>query len=326
MRNVRNSTIGVGPRAEVSSTTTQGGARIFVLCSLCLAAGFAGGLFLYSRAAKTRSVAEAQTETSLSLSDGTRSALRRMESPVEVRFYSLLTEETSVEPYRRLAGQVDQLLAAIEHAAGGKIRLVRHLSASEAERRTAAADGLTPLDVEASAVCYQGIVVVQGNHRETLPQIAPEWAPAIEADVMRAALRVAAAAHRAARPAQTSEAELAAAHEVRNALPDLANLSAEEAERRLRETAMRELKTVANEMETQAQTARQQWERAQQTGSEAEKQTAARQLQQVQAEQTARLKTVATRLRDQIAAVERLKAASPSGTPLPSQPASAPQR
>lgn len=326
MRNVRNSISGGGSRADAKSRTTQGGVRIFVLCSLCLAAGFAGGLLSYSRAAKTRPATDAQTETAVSLADGTRGALQRMESPVEVRFYSLLTDEPSVESHRRLAGRVDQLLAAIESASGGKVRLVRHLVAGEAGRRAAAADGLTPLDVEAGSVCYQGIVVAQGNHRETLPQLAPEWAPAVEADVMRAALRVAAAAHRTTRHAQTSEADLAADHEVRNALPDLANLSAEEAERRLRETAMRELKAVATEMEAQTQAARQQLERAQQTGSEVERQAAARKLQQIQAEQTARLQTVATRLRDQIVAVERLKAASSSGTPPPSQPALAPQR
>lgn len=315
----------VGSRIP-SRTAEQGSTRMAVLGLVCLAAGFAGGAFWYPRSTQKAPKAEAGAGAAIQLAAGAKSILKRMEAPVEIRFYSLFTEEPAAESGRLFAGRVGQLLAAIESASGGKVRLVRHTAPDEAERRAAVAEGLTPLDIETGDACYLGMVVAQGNHREAFPQLAPEWELAVEADVMRAVLRVAAAAHRAARPAQTSEAELAAAREVQNSLPNLATLSAEEAERMLRETAMQELKTVAAEMEAQAQAARQQLDRAQQTGTEAERQAAARQLQQIRAEQTAKLKTAAARLRDQIAAMERLKAASPAAAPSQSQPASAPQR
>lgn len=98
--------------------------------------------------------------------------------------------------------------------------------------------------------------------------------------------------------------------EVKRLLPNFASVSMEEGTRVLRESALQELKAaVVNDMATQLREAEQRLTRMQETKSEAEKQSALKDLQRVQAKQAAKLSEIAARSSAQIEALRQLKGA-----------------
>src|SRR3990170_391027 len=126
----------------VSGMTSRGeraGARISILVLACLALGFAAGAYWYYRAAQ-RSSAGVDEEAGLRLSESTRAVLRQLDSPVEIRFYSLLGQENVSEALRAFAERADQLLSEFQQAAYGKINVARHNAPSAAEIAAAESD------------------------------------------------------------------------------------------------------------------------------------------------------------------------------------------
>ena len=93
-------------------------------------------------------------------------------------------------------------------------------------------------------------------------------------------------------------------------IPDLAAVSLEEGKKVLQEAALKDFTAAAKEMRAQIKEAEQRLAQAQQGGTEAERQAARAHLQQVQAEQTEKLKEIAARSQAQVEAFEQLKAAA----------------
>ncbi len=107
-------------------------------------------------------------------------------------------------------------------------------------------------------------------------------------------------------PAAT--ADPATIEEVKRMIPNFDSVSLEEGTRILREAALKEFKAAANEMQTRLSEAQQRLGQAQSGGSAAEQQAAMKDLQQVQADQTEKLKQIAARSAAQIEALRQLKA------------------
>jgi hypothetical protein len=155
-----------------------------------------------------------------------------------------------------------------------------------------------------------------GTHRclrgrkESLPQIQPEWEPALEFDLARAILHV------TATPA-TSVVKASAlvspevTNEIVRLIPDLKGTSLEDGTRILRQAALQEFTAAGTETEDRAQAVAQQQLRDAQNGhSEAEQQAAMKHLQEVQLEQGEKYKQIATRLLAQLAVFQQMKAAA----------------
>jgi len=206
---------------------------------------------------------------------------------------------------------VDGLLSEYQRVAGGRINVVRFNTRSDAGANAAVADGMRAFNRDKGDVCYLGLAVTGNGQKELLPQLAPEWEPALESDLSRAIERVG-HSKPPTRPATAvaSEPDAAALEDVRRAIPNLASLSVEEGTRILRESALSEFKAAASEMEIQTAEAQQRLGRAQNGGSAADQQAALKQLQQLQAEQTEKLRQIAGRLQTRISALEQLKGAA----------------
>jgi hypothetical protein len=239
------------------------------------------------------------------LSQGTQSLLGRLNAPVEIRYYSLLDPATVPETTRGFADRVDQLLAQYRQAANGKIKVTRYKSLADSSAN-AAADGLTPFNLDKGDACYLGLVVLENGRKEILGQLTPEWEAAVEPDLSRAIER----ANRSANPgaAVATAMSPAVTEEVKRSLPKWDTVSVEEGTKTLRNASLAEFKAALDQSQAQLQDAEQQLIRAQNGGSEAEQQAAMRRLQQVQSEQTEKLKEISLRAETQVRAFQQLKA------------------
>jgi ABC-type uncharacterized transport system len=267
-----------------------------------------GGLRLY-RTPKGATDCSAQDQQLNVLSDSTRTILKRLDSPVQIRFYALLDPASVPLSVQAFAEKVDSLLAEYQQQADDKIEVTRYNSRSEINAAAAAAvsDGLRPFNLDKGDACYFGLIVAQGDRKESLPQLAPEWQQALESDLTRAIEHVARAQPPAPRLANTPPATLAATEEVKRTIPNLASVSTEEATRVLRAAALKEFKETVTAMEVQMAKAQQSLDQVQHGGSAAEQEAARTRLQQIQSEQTETLRQIAARSAAQIEALRQLK-------------------
>lgn len=280
--------------------------NIFVLVLVFL--GLAAGAFWYYRHGREHGTIGMIGGTgSVILSDSTRAVLKNLDSPVEIRFYSLLDQASVPAATFAFADRINQLLAEFQQVAGGKISVTRHIALSDADAATA--DGIKPFNLDKGNACFLGLTVVCGGRKESLPQIQPEWEPALEFDLARAILHV------AATPA-TSVVKASApvspevTNEIVRLIPDLKGTSLEDGTRILREAALQEFTAAGTETEDKLKVAQQQLSDAQNGHSEAEQQAALKHLQEVQLEQGEKYKQIATRLLAQLAVFQQMKAAA----------------
>jgi ABC-type uncharacterized transport system len=292
-------------------TGEHASARIIVLVLVFFLLGIAAGAFLIYRGASSGTAnagREAGSEQLVVLSDSTKAVLERLDSPVEIRFYSLLDPASVPDSSQAFARRVDQLLSAYQREAAGKINVVRYNSLSDANAGAASADGIKPFNMDKGDACYLGITIAHGGQKESLPQLFPEWEQALEFDLARAIVRVSnTTATTKPVVADTSQPDKAVVEEVKRAIPNLASVSLEEGKGILRGAAMNEFSAAAEEMQKQVKDAQQRLAQAQSNSSEAVQQAAMKQLQQVQAEQTEKLKQIAARAQAQIQALEQIK-------------------
>jgi hypothetical protein len=288
--------------------TEQAKARINIFVLGLILLGLAAGAFWYHRHGREHGMTGIIGRTgSIVLSDSTKAVLKNLDSTVEIRFYSLLDQARVPASTFAFAERINQLLAEYQQVAGGKISVTRHNSVSDAD--AASADGMKPFNLDKGDACFLGLTVVSGERKESLPQIQPEWEPALEFDLARAILRV------TATPA-TSVVKASApvspevTNEVVRLIPDLKGTSVEDGTRILREAAFEEFTAAGTETENKLQAAQQQLSDAQNGQSEAEQQAAMKHLQEVQLEQGQKYKQIAARLQAELAVFQQMKAAA----------------
>lgn len=281
---------------------------VLVLCVLTLAVG----AFWYYRAASAHNKTSDASASAIHLSDSTREALKHLNSPLEIRFYSLLGETSCPASLRAFSGRVDQLLTAYRRESGSNITVTRCFSREEGDLAAASSAGITVFNLDKGEPSYLGLSVAQEDQKEVLPRITPEWEQALEADLTRAILRVSGPRSLAARTEAAVKADSGAVEEVKRVVPDLDAVPVDQGRQILREGALKELRAAATEMQTQIAEAQQRLREAQATQSKAAQEAAMKQLQQAQATQTEMLKEISARLEAQITALERLKGEPPS--------------
>ena len=300
------------PPASTSSPHQRARAQTILLVAIFFVLGIAASAFWFYATSKPNPPSTGETTgpaPAIQLSESTRAVLRRLNSPLDVRFYDLLDSSTVPESTITFAARVGQLLAAYEQAGGALVK-VTHVSAlSVATQQAADRDGIQPFNQEKGESCYLGLVLVLKGRKETLPRLAPEWEPALEPDITRAIARLLDATQPIPPPAVASAVYTNAAQEVRALIPDPNAVSLEEGKRILQGAALKDFTAATKEMQTQLKAAEQRLSQAQASGSEADKQAALKNFQQVQAEQTEKLKEIAARSKAQLDAFERIKSA-----------------
>ncbi|MBI4325405.1 MAG: Gldg family protein [Chloroflexi bacterium] len=291
----------------------QTGVRTVLLAVVCFLLGLGlGAYWLYrstGRSAVTVNGGAAGQQPSV-LSESAKALLQRLDSPIEIRFYALLDPASVSDSLPAFAGRVDQLLSEYRRKASGKIKVSRYNSQSDSSANAASADGIQPFNLDKGDACYLGIAVVHKGQKEPLPQLSPEWEQALPSDLSRAIVRLINASAPTRPATATAQIDPATTEAVKHMIPNFASVSVEGGTRILREAALREFKAAANEMEIQVKEAQQQLSRAQNGGSDAEQQAAMKNLQQVQAEQTEKLRQIAARSQAQIEALQQLKGAA----------------
>ena len=300
-------------RTKSQRTSEQAGARTLLLFLTVFLLGIAVSALWFCANAKRGSGAASQEtgdSPTLRLSDSSKAALNRLDSPLEIRFYAVLDPATVSDSLTAFGGRVDRLLSTYQQAADGKIKVTRVDSPSNLNPNAAAADGIRAFNLDKGEACYLGLALTYKGRKESMPHLSPEWEQALEPDLTRAIIRLLDSPQPITVPVATSQINTVAVQEVRALIPNLATVSFEAGREILQDAALKDFTAAAKEMETQLKEAGQRLTQAQNGGSEADQQAAKQYLQQVQAEQTEKLKQIAAKSKAQIDTLQQLKASA----------------
>jgi len=298
----------------------QARTQIFLVVLICFIFGLGAGAVWYRHAANAEKTPRGEPSTTGSaqgtMTETLKSALRRLDVPVEIRFYAPASRTDLPESLQPYADRVDQLLARFQGAAAGKIQL-SHLdpqSNREAEL-LCKADGIKPLPLPSGDFYYLGLAVCYRNQKETISPLDPDWELALPSDLSRAILRVTSQRTAAQRSADTNAKDPTTAREatmaITRAIPNIAGVSLDDGTQLLQDAAVAKFKVVLMEMQAKVTAAQQKLAATQNAKSDAEQQTAREQLRQVQEEQTEKLRQITQSLQDQINALKQLKTSNP---------------
>lgn len=302
-----------GRRTRQQGAGERASAQTILLFAVFFLLGIAVSAFLfYSLSGRGPAGTRGQPEaaSAIRLSDSTRAVLSRVDAPLEIRFYALLDPATVPDATTAFAGRVDQLLSAYQQEAGDRLKVTRFTQQSNLKPNAAPADGIHVFNLDKGEPCYLGLALTLEGRKEVLPRLAPEWEQALEPDLTRAIARLVDAAQPVPAPVAVSQVNTNAIQEVRALIPNLSAVSVEEGNRILQEAALKDFAAAAKEMQVQVKEAEQRLGQAQNSGSEADRQAAMKNLQQVQAEQNKKLKQIAAKAKAQTEALEQLKAAT----------------
>lgn len=241
------------------------------------------------------------------LSDSTRAVLGALHSPLEIRFYFPKDNSHAPEAICDFAARIERLLAGYESVGNGMLRVTRlHPELDTVAEAQAKSDGIRPAFFGSGDPYYFGLVIVQGEQKETIGPLSPEWEAALEFDLSRAIARADSVVLPSAQFASDSPTSAQAEAEIRSN-PKLASVSVDEGSQILRQTALLDVKSIVNEMQVKIDAAREKLMTAQKSGTEVEQKKALQALRELQAEQTAKMNEVGQKLQDQLAALQRVK-------------------
>ena len=290
-------------------TGEQAGTRIIVLVLVVFLLGIGTGAYWIHRNANS-GASGTDRQQSVALPDNIKSILKNLDSPVEIHFYSLLDPASVSDATQAFAKLVEQLLSEYQTEAGGKVNVAQINSMSAANANTASADGIKPFNMDKGDACYLGITISRNGQKETFSRLDPDWEQALQFDLARAVVRVSSSAPKSttvAAAATTAQPNKAVVDEVKRAIPNLPTISLEEGKQILREASTKEFSAAAAEMEKIVTAARDRVVQTQSKGSPAEQQAAMKEYEQVQAEQTDKLKQIAAHAQELLQVLEQVK-------------------
>ena len=264
------------------------------------------GLWYWSVRKNPAELALTQTGRDPVLSESTRAILDRVGEPIEVRFYHILDTNTLPASLQAFATRVDRLLSEYERQAPDRIKVARLTLDTQAG--TAREDGIRAFNLDRGDPSFLGIALQKDSKRESLPQLTPEWEPALEADLSRAIARLNDSRPETAPIASPTDPNVI--ESVRRAVPDLADISLSEANKRLLENAQSEFRRAGAEWIAKISEAQQKATEAQ-SRSQAEQQAALKHLVELQSQRAKEMSEIASRFEAQTKALDQLKSSSP---------------
>jgi len=291
------------------SATKNKAPSVFVP-SLCFLLGLGLGAFwFYPR--KSGHPPENQT---IRISGQTRSVLRHLGAPVEIRLFSLLPAPTAPESLQAYSRRVAALLNLIGKESAGLVKT--SVLGQPTHAAAAAAEGLTAFNLEKGEPCFLGMTLVCADRKESFPRLQPAWESALESDLARALERL--SAQRtiplpgpALDPDEVASGTLA----IGRLIPNFKEIPFDECVRALREAAGRDLAEAGAEMEKQISKAQRALQNAQEADSQAGQLEARSRLQKTQLEQADKLKQITARLQSRITVLRQLKSPAPAQLP-----------
>jgi ABC-type uncharacterized transport system involved in gliding motility auxiliary subunit len=140
-----------------------------------------------------RARADLTQEKAYTLSDGTKAILKKLDTPVTVRFYCTQSESATPETVflKGYARKVEDLLNEYKQAAGGKLKVEKYDPQPDSDAEDSARlDGLEPQPVPGAERFYLGMAIKCADQVQSIPFLAPNRERLLEYDVTRAIARV----------------------------------------------------------------------------------------------------------------------------------------
>ena len=141
--------------------------------------------------ARTR--ADMTQEKAYTLSDGTKAILRKLDTPVTIRFYCTQSESATAETVflKGYARKVEDLLAEYKQVAGNKLKIEKYDPQEDSDAEDSARlDGLEPQPLPGVDRYYLGLAVKAADEEQAIPFLAPNRERLLEYDLTRAIARV----------------------------------------------------------------------------------------------------------------------------------------
>ncbi len=140
-----------------------------------------------------RTRADMTQEKAYTLSAGTKAILKKLDTPVTVRFYCTQSESATPETVylKGYARKVEDLLAEYKQAAGGKLKVEKLDPQPDSDAEDSARlDGLEPQPLPGVERFYLGLAVKCADVQQSIPFLAPNRERLLEYDLTRAIARV----------------------------------------------------------------------------------------------------------------------------------------
>lgn len=141
----------------------------------------------------TRARADMTQEKAYTLSAGTRAILKKLDTPVTIRFYCTQSESATPETVylKGYARKVDDLLAEYKQAAGGKLKIEKYDPQPDSDAEDSARlDGMEATPLPGVERFYLGLAVKCADVEQSIPFLAPNRERLLEYDLTRAIARV----------------------------------------------------------------------------------------------------------------------------------------
>jgi ABC-type uncharacterized transport system involved in gliding motility auxiliary subunit len=132
-------------------------------------------------------------EKAYTLSKGTRDILKKLDTPVKIRFYCSQSEAATPETVflKTYARRVEDLLSEYKQAGHGKVIVEKYDPQPDSDAEDSARlDGVEGEQLSNGERFYLGLAVVVANEKEALPFLAPNRERLLEYDLSRAITRV----------------------------------------------------------------------------------------------------------------------------------------
>lgn len=124
------------------------------------------------------------------LSEGSKSVLNRIETPVKVKLYVSADEAAVPMPLRAFSRRVEDLLRRMRAESDGKLIIERLDPAPDSDAEDAAQlDGIEPQTLPSGERFYLGLAIGEGEKRVTLSELNLDRERLLEYDIVRAVAR-----------------------------------------------------------------------------------------------------------------------------------------
>lgn len=148
------------------------------------------GVNLIGGRAKVR--VDLTSERAYTLSEGTRTILGKLDTPVQIRFYCTRGNNQMPIEFKTYAQRVEDLLGEFRQASKGQIEIQKLDPAPDSDAEDSAKlDGVEGQMLNNGERIYLGLSVTMLDQKEALPFLSPERERLLEYDLARAITRVA---------------------------------------------------------------------------------------------------------------------------------------
>jgi ABC-type uncharacterized transport system involved in gliding motility auxiliary subunit len=159
-------------------------AGVLVMLGILILFNFVAG------AARTR--LDLTQEKAFTLSAGTKAILKKLDTPVTIRFYCTQSESATPETVflKGYARKVEDLLAEYRQVAGTKLKIEKYDPQPDSDAEDSARlDGIEPQALAGAEGIYLGLAVKCADAVQSIPFLAPNRERLLEYDLTRAIVR-----------------------------------------------------------------------------------------------------------------------------------------